>query len=98
MSPTPRMVEWLDAIKRLSERGAPPSYRQLGREMGVRSTQGVHAMLNRMRRRGLVDFQDHSARSITIRPEGGLISNLSTLELRRLRTSINAEIKAREGE
>lgn len=69
-SPTLRQVEVLRAIARLSAGGVPPTRRELGRALGIRSTNGVTDHLVALARRGLVDWAPMRARALVITPAG----------------------------
>jgi len=65
---TPRQLEMVRAIKRsVVERGYPPTLRELGETLGIRSTNGVADHLRWMRKKGLVEAADPGALSRSIR-------------------------------
>lgn len=70
---TPRQREILEAIKRsLAERGYPPSVREIGREVGLRSTSTVHGHLKRLRSKGLITWDPARPRTIGMPKTAGM--------------------------
>jgi repressor LexA len=68
MSPlTKRQRQVLDFITRsLEERGYPPTMREIGQHMGIRSTNGVNDHLKALERKGYIEREDLKSR--TLRP------------------------------
>ena len=68
---TPRQMEILDAIKRLTEaKGYPPTRIEIAREVGIRSQQAVDRHIRSLTSLGLVDVRKHHARAIRVREPG----------------------------
>lgn len=71
---SPRQKEVLDAIARLTKaRGYPPTLREMGAALGIRSTNGVVDHLNRLTTLGYVvrdDMKSRGVRLIRAWPEG----------------------------
>lgn len=89
---TPTQAEVIATIRRLTVDGVSPSYRQLAAELGISSTQAIHAMLHRLRALGLVDFDDGRKRTLRV-IEPDPLAGMNIVELRRLRTKINAKLR-----
>lgn len=87
---TPRMRECLDAIRRLTVDGVPPSYEELAAELGIASKSNVTRLIHQLRRDGFVTFNAHRARSVEIVGDADHLDTLSTDALiaieRRIRT------------
>lgn len=57
IGPTPRQLDVVEAIRVLTEReGIPPTIREIGQFVGIRSTNCVHQHLDSLRRKGLVTW------------------------------------------
>ena len=68
---TPRQMEILDAIKRLTEaKGYPPTRIEIAREVGMRSQQAVDRHIRRLTELGLLEVGKHQARAIRVRERG----------------------------
>jgi len=64
---TARQHEMLDFIVHtVKEYGYPPSLREIGDQMGIRSTNGVHDHLGRIERKGFISVVWRTARGITL--------------------------------
>jgi len=87
---TPRMRQCLDAIRRLTVDGVPPSYSELRDELGMATVSNVHRLIWALKRDGLVTFQPRVARSLQIVADADRLHTLSTDALvaieRRIRT------------
>jgi len=94
MPPTNKHLRYLEAIRRLTRDGVPPTYLQIGAEVGS-SAGNVCTTLHRMRERGLIDFEDGRPRSLRIVGEVETILGLPTSELRRIRDLITNELRDR---
>lgn len=79
--PTARQLEVLRAIAdRTVADGYAPTLRELGRRIGVRSTNGVNDLLVALERRGLITRDRNRARTLLITEAGRQrIAVLSTL-------------------
>lgn len=62
---------WVDAILEMTKEndGIPPSVRELGKRMGLRSTSTVHWYLTQLRKDGVVTADPVWNRAIRICPE-----------------------------
>ena len=71
---TNRQQEILDFITMsISERGYPPTIREIGMKMGIRSTNGVNDHLKALERKGFLVRDDLKSRAM--RPVGSALSN-----------------------
>src|SRR5512146_1539882 len=67
---TDRQKEVLDFINRsITERGYPPTLREIGEHMGIRSTNGVNDHLKALERKGVLTRDDMKSRAL--RPVAG---------------------------
>lgn len=65
--PTQRQIETLRAVHdHVVERGFAPSLREIGKAMGIRSTNGVNDHLRALERKGLIVCAPHAARSLAV--------------------------------
>lgn len=65
-----RMV--LDVIRRsVAERGYPPTLREIGNVMGIRSTNGVNDHLTCLEKKGYLTRQDMKSRALRLTERGG---------------------------
>ena len=67
---TPRQRELLGHIASISERGYPPSIRELCDAMRVSAPSGVRESLVSLQGKGLLDWAPHTARSIVLTSKG----------------------------
>ncbi len=66
---TPRQFQVLEYIRRsIKERGYPPTLREIGSHMGIRSTNGVNDHLRALENKGYLTREDMKSRSL--RPTG----------------------------
>lgn len=65
---TDRQKQILDAVRRLSKRGYPPSVREIAAATGIRSPSTVHQHLMALKRKGAL-ARDHGMRRLRIVPE-----------------------------
>lgn len=64
---TPRQEEVLEAIEGLIDRhGYPPTIRELGAELGLRSTSSVARLLMRLKTAGVVDWNPTQVRTLRV--------------------------------
>lgn len=57
----------LDAIRELTaERGFPPTYGELARQLGYASKESIHRRIHRFREEGLVDFEPRLPRTLRV--------------------------------
>lgn len=70
---TPRQRRILDYIRAFRlEHGYPPTLRQIGAEMGIKSTNGVHDHLAALKRKGYIDLDQGQARGIVVLARPGV--------------------------
>jgi SOS-response transcriptional repressor LexA len=81
MGLTPQQARALDAIRRLTRDDISPSFRQVGRAIGVSSSHSAHRLLHGLRERILGELDQ--------------IEHRSTPDLRALRDRIDAILKVR---
>lgn len=64
---TKRQEQTLDFIRRsISERGYPPTLREIGEHMGIRSTNGVNDHLRALERKGYLRREDMKSRALKL--------------------------------
>jgi repressor LexA len=64
---TKRQAETLDYIRRsIEERGYPPTLREIGEHMGIRSTNGVNDHLRALERKGYLRREDMKSRALRV--------------------------------
>lgn len=64
---TPRQVQILDHIKRcVTQKGYPPSVREIGRAVGLSSTSTVHGHLDKIEQKGFIKRDPTKPRTIEI--------------------------------
>ena len=64
-----RQAQVVDVIEQvLALKGRPPTLREIGSAMGIRSTNGVNDHLKALRRKGIIDYEPFTARSLRILP------------------------------
>ena len=69
---TKRQSEILDFIREhIATRGFPPSFREIGKQFGIKSTNGVKVHMDALGRKGYINRGVRLARSIEITPLGG---------------------------
>lgn len=62
---TPRQQQVLEFIRRsIAQRGYPPTFREIGAHMGIRSTNGVNDHLRALERKGYLTREDMKSRAI----------------------------------
>ena len=77
---THRQRQVLDFIREsISERGYPPTLREIGCHMGIRSTNGVNDHLRALERKGFLTREDMKSRAL--RPTDMIPSNDSSLDI-----------------
>lgn len=65
---TARQQEILDFIReQIEEEGIPPTYREIGERFQIRSTNGVHATLEALRRKGYLEREPSISRGLRIK-------------------------------
>lgn len=95
--PTREQGRTLEAIRKLTRGGVPPSYAELQEELGIASRGGVHRLLHALKDRGLVTFEFGRARSLRIiDPDDAIdVESLSDGALARLHRRIIIEHQRR---
>ena len=70
---TKRQAQTLDYIRQsIEERGYPPTLREIGEHMGIRSTNGVNDHLRALERKGYLRREDMKSRALRlVKPPGG---------------------------
>jgi repressor LexA len=64
---TKRQAQTLDFIKQsIEERGYPPTLREIGESMGIRSTNGVNDHLRALERKGYLSREDMKSRALRL--------------------------------
>lgn len=64
--PTCRMAEYLVAIRDLiGEKRYPPTYREIGRKVGVSSSATVHRQMKNLKKRGFIQSKGYRTMTIT---------------------------------
>lgn len=59
-----RVLSFIDA--QIRRNGFPPTIREIGRHLGIRSTNGVNDHLNALERKGFIKRQDHKSRTLVV--------------------------------
>lgn len=95
MSITPRQAEVLEAIRRRTRGGVPPSYAELKAELNIRSSGHLHNLLSGLKDRGLVTWEPARERTLRILGEMEGLERRSTADLLALRHRINTVLKGR---
>lgn len=65
-----RVLSFIDA--QIRRNGFPPTIREIGRHLGIRSTNGVNDHLNALERKGFIKRQDHKSRTLVVIKGGKL--------------------------
>src|SRR5688572_33144924 len=64
---TKRQAQTLDFIRQaIEERGYPPTLREIGESMGIRSTNGVNDHLRALERKGYLRREDMKSRALKL--------------------------------
>src|ERR1041384_7334971 len=64
---TKRQEQTLDFIRRsIEDRGYPPTLREIGEHMGIRSTNGVNDHLRALERKGYLTREDMKSRALKL--------------------------------
>jgi repressor LexA len=73
---TGRQEQTLDFIRKsIEERGYPPTLREIGEYMGIRSTNGVNDHLRALERKGYLRREDMKSRALKLIPGMGVASS-----------------------
>lgn len=79
---TKRQEQTLDFIRRsIEERGYPPTLREIGEHMGIRSTNGVNDHLRALERKGYLRREDMKSRALRLVDENSTKSSPSEEDL-----------------
>lgn len=74
---TKRQAQTLDYIRQsIEERGYPPTLREIGEYMGIRSTNGVNDHLRALERKGYLRREDMKSRALRLVGEGATAESL----------------------
>lgn len=64
---TARQAEVVTVIEEhIAKKGRPPTIREIGTAMGIRSTNGVQDHLNALKRKGVIDYEPFTSRSMRL--------------------------------
>lgn len=63
-----RVLEFIEA--QIRRNGFPPTIREIGLHLGIRSTNGVNDHLNALRRKGYITRMVHKSRTLSVVPRG----------------------------
>ena len=58
------VLQFIEA--QIKKNGYPPTIREIGRHLGIKSTNGVNDHLNALQRKGFVKRQDHKSRTLAV--------------------------------
>lgn len=61
-----RVLHFIEA--QIRKNGYPPTIREIGRHLGIKSTNGVNDHLNALQRKGYIKRQDHKSRTLSVVP------------------------------
>lgn len=98
---TSRQADCLDAIRRLTLDGTPPSFNELAADLGLKSKSGIHRLLSGLQARGFITWRPHSARSIQLLADEvspARLNRLPSVELRTALAHIAGILAHRDGE
>jgi SOS-response transcriptional repressor LexA len=101
MGLTPLQSRALEAIRTMSTRGVPPSYRELQARLDLSSVSQVHRLLSSLEERGAISrpvaAERGRGRGIVVNDDVRVaeILRLPTPDLRALRDRINRELRRR---
>src|SRR3954451_1584054 len=59
-----RVLAYIEA--QIKKNGYPPTIREIGRHLGIKSTNGVNDHLNALQRKGYIKRQDHKSRTLAV--------------------------------
>ena len=66
---TPRQKQVLDTVREfIATCGYPPSLRELGDLLGIRSTNGTREHLMALRNKGWIDWREYKSRTLKVLP------------------------------
>lgn len=67
LEPTKRQREVLEAVTNyISTNGYPPSFRDLGESLGLKSSSTISDLLDKLRRKGYVTWEEGRPRTLTV--------------------------------
>ena len=64
-----RVLQFIES--QIKKHGYPPTIREIGRHLGIKSTNGVNDHLNALQRKGFIKRQDHKSRTLTLVKDTG---------------------------
>jgi len=56
----------ISAIKELSRKGYPPTFRELANRVGLRSSSTIYSRVSKLRRQGLVQWEPEQPRTLRV--------------------------------
>ena len=59
-----RVLQFIES--QIKKHGYPPTIREIGRHLGIKSTNGVNDHLNALQRKGYIKRQDHKSRTLAV--------------------------------
>jgi repressor LexA len=59
-----RVLHFIES--QIKKNGYPPTIREIGRHLGIKSTNGVNDHLNALQRKGFIKRQDHKSRTLSV--------------------------------
>lgn len=59
-----RVLQFIES--QIQKNGYPPTIREIGRHLGIKSTNGVNDHLNALQRKGYIKRQDHKSRTLSV--------------------------------
>jgi repressor LexA len=59
-----RVLQFIES--QIKKHGYPPTIREIGRHLGIKSTNGVNDHLNALQRKGFIKRQDHKSRTLSV--------------------------------
>jgi repressor LexA len=59
-----RVLSYIE--QQIKKHGYPPTIREIGRHLGIKSTNGVNDHLNALQRKGFIKRQDHKSRTLAV--------------------------------
>ena len=77
-----RVLQFIEA--QIKKNGYPPTIREIGKHLGIKSTNGVNDHLNALERKGYVKRQEHKSRTLAVvqsKPEAAPSKKLHLVEM-----------------
>jgi len=93
---TTKQARAVETIRKLTRGGRPPSYREIGEAMGLKSLAQVHQIIHGLKDRGALEFGEGRSRSLRLKDDVTPdLQGWTTPELRHLRDQIDRELRRR---